>query len=106
MRPFYSIFVLLDETSSVMATTARSPQIRLAELRRMMESVAGSAPDRAVLPFGIEAIEKALPGSDLSLGAAHEFSEKGPARRLRLLRTAVRGRHSRAAARPGSLVPS
>ena len=43
----------------------------------MMEAAAGP-PRPTVLPFGIEAIDAALPGGGLALGALHEFGEDGP----------------------------
>jgi protein ImuA len=44
----------------------------------MMEAAAGHAVPHTVLPFGIEAVDGALPGGGLKLGAVHEFSEDGP----------------------------
>jgi protein ImuA len=61
-----------------MASTTSSSSISLAGLRRMMEAAAGTATDRTVLPFGVAAIDEALPAGGLALGAVHEFSEEGP----------------------------
>jgi protein ImuA len=61
-----------------MARAANTSSIPLAELRRMMEAAGGHAVRGPVLPFGIEAVDGALPGGGLELGAVHEFSEDGP----------------------------
>jgi protein ImuA len=50
----------------------------LAELRRLVERVAGPHEACAILPFRIASIDGALPGGGLSLGAVHEISEGGP----------------------------
>ncbi len=51
---------------------------RIAALR---EQIGGLAPerDRAVLAFGVDAIDDHLPGGGLRLGALHEVAEAGPA---------------------------
>src|ERR1700710_766745 len=61
-----------------MASPASLSAIPLAELRQMMEAAGGSNARHEVLPFGIEAIDEALPGGGLALGAVHEFSDGGP----------------------------
>src|ERR1700748_1021047 len=61
-----------------MGIAANSSSIPLAELRWIMEAAAGHPAHPDVLPFGIEAIDTALPGGGLALGAVHEFSEDGP----------------------------
>jgi protein ImuA len=66
------------EVQSFMGIAANSSSIPLAELRRIMEAAAGHPAHPDVLPFGIEAIDTALPGGGLALGAVHEFSEDGP----------------------------
>src|ERR1700730_8161498 len=52
---------------------------RLAALRRRREALerAGRR-DRAVLPFAVPAVDKALPGKGLALGALHEVAGAGP----------------------------
>jgi protein ImuA len=52
---------------------------RLAALRRRLEALVrvGRA-DQAVLPFGVPAVDKALPGNGLALGALHEVAGAGP----------------------------
>lgn len=51
----------------------------LAALRRRLEALerAGRT-QRAVLPFGVPAIDAALPGGGLGLGALHEVAGEGP----------------------------
>src|ERR1041385_2109163 len=61
-----------------MGIAANPSSIPLAELRRIMEAAAGHPAHPAVLPFGIEAIDTALPGGGLALGAVHEVREDGP----------------------------
>jgi protein ImuA len=57
-----------------------SPPIAIAELRRWLERTAshGHTPG-AVLPFGVSAIDRHLPGGGLALGHLHEVIEDGPA---------------------------
>ena len=50
----------------------------VAELRRQIERLEGSAQARAPLPFGIAAIDDHLPGGGLARGALHEIVEAGP----------------------------
>jgi protein ImuA len=52
---------------------------RLAALRRRLEALerAGRR-DRTVLPFAVPAVDKALPGKGLALGALHEMAGAGP----------------------------
>lgn len=49
----------------------------LAALRRHLERLAHPADRRERLPFEIEAIDNALPGGGLALGAVHEICEQG-----------------------------
>lgn len=51
----------------------------VAELRRQIESLEGSAQARPPLPFGIAAVDDHLPGGGLARGALHEVVEAGPA---------------------------
>jgi hypothetical protein len=51
----------------------------VAELRRQIERLEGSAQARAPLPFGIAAIDNHLPGGGLACGALHEVVKAGPA---------------------------
>ncbi|MPR12075.1 ImuA family protein [Microvirga tunisiensis] len=51
----------------------------VAELRRQIERLEGSAHARAPLPFGIAAVDDHLPGGGLARGALHEVVEAGPA---------------------------
>src|SRR5215203_6592872 len=53
--------------------------IVLAELRERIERLERGGRKRAVLPFGIAAVDKHLPGNGLALGAVHEFMEAGAA---------------------------
>lgn len=50
----------------------------LAELRRLIGHGAGAVESRAALPFGVAAIDRALPGGGLALGAVHQICESGP----------------------------
>ena len=50
----------------------------LAELRRLIARDAGIVEARAALPFGVAAIDRALPGGGLALGAVHQICESGP----------------------------
>jgi protein ImuA len=50
----------------------------LAELRKLVAHAGRAERPRSVLPFEIDAIDAALPGNGLPLGALHEFSEDGP----------------------------
>jgi protein ImuA len=57
-----------------------SQPIAIAELRRWLERIeAHRQGERAVLPFGIPAVDAALPGGGLPLGHVHEIFEGGPA---------------------------
>jgi protein ImuA len=51
----------------------------VAELRRRIERLEGSARTRVPLPFGIAAVDDHLPGGGLARGALHEVVEAGPA---------------------------
>ena len=51
----------------------------VAELRRQIERLEGSAQARAPLPFGIAVVDDHLPGGGLVRGALHEVVEAGPA---------------------------
>ena len=55
-----------------------APSSRLAELRRLIERTSGAHADLGVLPFGVEGMDRALPGKGLALGALHEIFEGGP----------------------------
>jgi protein ImuA len=55
-----------------------APSSRLADLRQLIERTSGMHADRGALPFGIEAVDRALPGNGLALGALHEIFESGP----------------------------
>jgi protein ImuA len=61
-----------------MPTTTLSSHAALAELRQRIERVSAPARPRTVLPFGIAALDAALPANGLALGAVHEFSDTGP----------------------------
>jgi protein ImuA len=59
-----------------MSTVPPNPVID--ELRQRIQRFAGQpAHDRKVLPFGIETIDRVLPGGGLSLGALHEVAGGG-----------------------------
>lgn len=59
-----------------MQTVKPSPIIT--ELRHKLDRLASSiAATRAVLPFGIDAMDHVLPGGGLALGAVHEICEQG-----------------------------
>jgi protein ImuA len=52
-----------------------APSSRLAELRLLIERTSSAPVDRGALPFGIDAVDRALPGKGLALGALHEIFE-------------------------------
>jgi protein ImuA len=57
-----------------------SPPTAIAELRRKLEQMEShGSGERAVLPFGVAAIDERLPGGGLELGHLHEIMEGGPA---------------------------
>jgi protein ImuA len=57
-----------------------SQPIAIAELRRWLERTESHAsPGHAVLPFGMAAVDRQLPGGGLALGHLHEVMEGGPA---------------------------
>ncbi|MBM6595425.1 ImuA family protein [Microvirga pudoricolor] len=62
---------------SASSPPAASPAV--AELRRQIERLEGSAQVRPPLPFGIAAVDRHLPGGGLARGALHEVVEAGPA---------------------------
>jgi hypothetical protein len=49
----------------------------LSQLRRKIERLGTTSSERRTLAFGIEAIDRALPGGGLALGAVHEITEQG-----------------------------
>jgi hypothetical protein len=49
----------------------------LFKLRRKIERLGTTSSERRTLAFGIEAIDRALPGGGLALGAVHEITEQG-----------------------------
>jgi len=51
----------------------------LADLRRQIERLDGGLRHRPVVPFGVPALDRGLPGGGLALGALHEVVESGPA---------------------------
>jgi len=51
----------------------------LAELRQRIERIDGGYRKRTPLPFGLDAMDRHLPGGGLARGALHEFIESGPA---------------------------
>ncbi|HEX4193289.1 MAG TPA: hypothetical protein VHY80_09335 [Stellaceae bacterium] len=59
------------------AETAR--QARLADLRRYLAEAEGFGPEAAVLPFGLPAIDDALPWQGLPLASLHEIENAGVA---------------------------
>lgn len=61
--------------SDVMSENRKNEQ--LAGLRRQLEALERVGRSRAVLPFGVAAIDAALPGNGLALGVLHEFSGAG-----------------------------
>ena len=57
-----------------------SPPTAVAELRRWLERVeAHGRTEQAVLPFGLDAIDRPLPQGGLPLGHLHEVIEAGAA---------------------------
>jgi protein ImuA len=54
-------------------------RIALADLRQQVERLNGDARHYPVLPFGVAALDRHLPGAGLRLGALHEVVEGGPA---------------------------
>jgi protein ImuA len=56
-----------------------SPPTSIAELRVQLERLENPGARNDVLPFGIEALDTALPGGGLARGALHEVIEGGPA---------------------------
>jgi protein ImuA len=61
-----------------MLTAASSSLAALAELRQRIERVSAPTRTRAVLPFGVPAMDSVLPANGLALGALHEFCDGGP----------------------------
>jgi protein ImuA len=55
------------------------PKPDLGELRRRLALVGRSGPDRPALPFGVPALDAALPGGGLPRGALHEILGLGAA---------------------------
>ena len=51
----------------------------LSELRERIQRLERGGRKRTVLPFGIAAVDKHLPGDGLALGTVHEFMEAGAA---------------------------
>ena len=49
----------------------------LSQLRRKIERLGTAGAERRTLAFGIDAIDRALPGGGLALGAVHEITEQG-----------------------------
>jgi protein ImuA len=49
----------------------------LSKLRRKIERLGTTSSERRTLAFGIDAIDRALPGGGLALGAVHEITEQG-----------------------------
>jgi protein ImuA len=49
----------------------------LSTLRRKIERLGTTSAERHTLAFGIEAIDRTLPGGGLPLGAVHEITEQG-----------------------------
>jgi protein ImuA len=49
----------------------------LVHLRHQIDRLASPTGERKMLPFGIDAIDQALPGGGLALGAVHEITEQG-----------------------------
>lgn len=81
------------------------PASALSKLRRKLERLGTAGAERRTLAFGIDAIDRALPGGGLALGAAHEITGQGTDG-ARLALGAVRGRHPRAPAGTCHLVPA
>ncbi|BBK33443.1 hypothetical protein STHU_40770 [Allostella humosa] len=55
-----------------------SPTVAIAELRQRIERLEqGSSRPRAVQPFGVDAIDRHLPGGGLAVGALHEVAGGG-----------------------------
>src|SRR5919112_2560130 len=54
-------------------------RMALADLRAQVERLNAGARHHPVLPFGVSALDRHLPGSGLRLGALHEVVEGGPA---------------------------
>ncbi|MGH7042067.1 MAG: damage-inducible protein, partial [Acetobacteraceae bacterium] len=63
-----------------MFLTAMPPSTQLAELRQRVARLErfGAAPSRSVVCLGVPAIDRALPGGGLPLGALHEVAGTGP----------------------------
>src|SRR3954469_4471396 len=58
--------------------SASAHQAVVEELRERIQRLAGDAThERPVLPFGIEVIDRVLPGGGLTLGALHEVAGGG-----------------------------
>lgn len=54
----------------------------LADLRHRIDRLEHGHRRREALPFGLEPVDRHLPGGGLALGALHEWSEAGPAAEL------------------------
>src|SRR5512142_2941062 len=67
-----------ERAMSATAGRALPPQEGLTALRERMERLArGSVGDHGVLPFGVSAIEAAMPGGGLARGVLHEIGGLG-----------------------------
>jgi protein ImuA len=60
-----------------MAATIASTRAALAELRQRIERASSPTRARTILPFGLAAMDSALPGGGLALGAVHELCDGG-----------------------------
>ena len=78
----------------------------LAELRALIERADGVAPGRGHASVRHEAVDRALPGQGLALGALHEIFEGGPRGNYAANADSFRGGNSRALARAGAVVPA
>src|SRR5947207_6320793 len=68
----------MDATAANWLGGAPPPQEDLTALRERVEKLAGgSVGDHGVLPFGVSAIDAALPGGGLARGALHELGGLG-----------------------------
>jgi protein ImuA len=61
-----------------MPDAAPSKALSIAALRRLVAHAQHGDNPAKTFPFGVPAIDAALPGGGLALGAVHEFSDDGP----------------------------
>ena len=75
--PICLVLCLFFMPFAAMPVAAPVPAV-LADLRRLIAGRHGVTEQRTTLPFGLPALDAALPGGGLALGVVHQISEAGP----------------------------